>query len=69
MAIGLEESEVFWNHIRQLGWERRNTGRWTEELIDDGQGFPYIKYTCPFCRSIGNGTKYCPECGARLGEE
>lgn len=63
-----KKAMMFEEHMKKLGWTRLETGRWVEEVIDDGQGFPYIKYTCPFCQNVGNGTKYCPECGARLGE-
>lgn len=45
-------------------------GRWIEEVMDDGHGFPRAEYTCPFCQyKTQADTNYCPECGARLSEE
>lgn len=31
-----------------------------------GEGFGY--YRCSLCGMIGNGTRYCPNCGAYIGE-
>lgn len=64
-----QKAELFRIYIEQLGYTRLNTGRWIEEVVDDGQGFPKTVYHCPFCNAEGNGTHYCPECGARLKDE
>ena len=61
--------EYLHDYIKQFGYEKRPTGRWIEELQDDGQGFPRTIYTCPFCNQVTDyDTNYCPECGARLKE-
>lgn len=61
--------EYLFAYLEQLGYEKRNSGRWMEELQDDGQGFPRTIYTCPFCNQVTDyDTNYCPECGARLKE-
>ena len=65
-----EKADNFGEFLKQLGYTRLETGRWIEELVDDGQGFPYIKYSCPFCQhEQQEETNYCPQCGARLNEE
>lgn len=65
-----EKAEKFRVFLEQLGYTRLQTGRWIEEVIDDGQGFPYTEYTCPFCQYKTQAeTNYCPECGARLKDE
>ena len=64
-----ERAETFSVLLKQLGYTKVNTGTWVEEIVDDGQGFPKTIYHCPFCNTEGNGTHYCPECGARLNDE
>ena len=67
-----EEKPITWymEHIKKLGYERRNTGRWVCEIQDDGQGFPRTVFTCPFCTQVSDyDTRYCPYCGARLNDE
>lgn len=65
-----EKAEKFRVFLEQLGWIRLQTGRWIEKIVDDGQGFPYTEYTCPFCQYKTQAeTNYCPECGARLNDE
>lgn len=70
--IGLtieEQAEAHEEILKQLGYIRINTGRWIEELQDDGQGFPQPIYTCPFCSYVSyERTNYCSKCGARLKE-
>ena len=68
MELKLNDEYLF-AYLKQLGYEKRPTGRWIVEVIDDGQGFPYTEYTCPFCQHKTQAeTNYCPECGARLAE-
>lgn len=63
------EDEYLLEYLKQLGYAKLETGRWIEEVIDEGQGFPYTELTCPFCQyKTQTESKYCPECGARLGE-
>lgn len=68
--IGLtmeEKAEAYEIVLKQLGYTRINTGGWTEEIVDDGQGFPRTIYTCPFCNQTTDyDTNYCPNCGAML---
>lgn len=65
-----EKAMMFEKQMKQLGWIRLQTGRWIVEVIDDGQGFPYTEYTCPFCQyKTQTETNYCPKCGARLKDE
>ena len=59
----------FFEMADQMDYRKVIRGRWIEEIVDDGQGFPKTIYHCPFCNSEGNGTNYCPECGARLKDE
>ena len=65
-----EKADNFGEFLKQLRYTRLETGRWIEELVDEGQGFPYIKYSCPFCRyeqlEVSN---FCPKCGARLSDD
>lgn len=68
MELRINDENFFW-YLDQLGYKKVKTGRWIEELVDDGQGFPTILYTCPFCQTKGNGTLYCPNCGSKVGEE
>lgn len=64
------EDEYLLEYLKGLGYTRLQTGRWIVEVIDDGQGFPYTEYTCPFCQYKTQAeTNYCPNCGARLSEE
>lgn len=58
----------FFEMADQMDYRKVIRGRWIEEIVDDGQGFPKTIYHCPFCNKEGNGTNYCPECGARLVE-
>lgn len=71
--IGLtieEQAEAHDEILKQLGYIRIKTGRWIEEIQDDGQGFPRTIYTCPFCNQTTDyNTHYCPNCGSRLGED
>ncbi len=67
MELKLNDEYLF-AYLKQLGYEKRPTGRLIEEIQDDGQGFPKTVYHCPFCNTEGTGTNYCPECGARLNE-
>jgi len=61
--------EYLFAYLKQLGYEKRPTGRWIESLQDDGEGFPRTVFTCPFCNQTTDyDTNYCPECGARLKE-
>lgn len=61
---------IDYEYMRQLGYEKRPTGRWIEEIQDDGSGFPRTVYTCPFCALVSDyDTRYCPNCGARLNDE
>lgn len=63
------EDEYLLEYLKQLGYAKLETGRWIVEVIDDGQGFPYTEYTCPFCQYKTQAeANYCPKCGARLGE-
>lgn len=62
----MELDSRFFELAEQLGYRKVREGQWIEELVDDGQGFPKTIYHCPFCNTEGNGTHYCPECGARL---
>lgn len=65
-----EKAMMFEEHMKKLGWTRLETGRWIEELKDEGQGFPFTEYTCPFCQyKTQTESRYCPNCGARLSEE
>lgn len=65
-----KKAETFRILIEQLGYTRIMTGRWIEELQDDGNGFPTVIYTCPICgMKTEHNTSYCSHCGARLGEE
>ena len=65
-----EKADNFGEFLKQLGYTRLQTGRWIVEVIDDGQGFPYTEYTCPFCQhKTQTESKYCPNCGARLKDE
>ena len=59
----------FFEMADQMDYRKVIRGRWIEEIVDDGQGFPKTIYHCPFCNTEGNGTHYCPECGARLNDE
>lgn len=68
MELRIKDENLFW-YLDQLGYKKVKTGRWIEELVDDGQGFPTILYTCPFCQTKGEGTLYCPNCGSKVGEE
>ena len=68
MELRINDENFFW-YLNQLGYKKVKTGRWIEELVDDGQGFPTVTYTCPFCQSKGDGTLYCPHCGSQVGEE
>lgn len=61
--------EYLFTYIEQMGYKRIKVGRWVEEIVDDGQGFPTTIYTCPFCQTQGDDTMFCPSCGARLKEE
>ena len=64
-----EKAETFSTLLKQLGYTKVQTGRWIEEVIDDGQGFPKMEYTCPICgRKSDHKANYCEDCGARLGE-
>ena len=64
------EDEYLLEYLKGLGYTRLQTGRWIVEVIDEGQGFPYTEYTCPFCQHKTQAeTNYCPECGARLKDE
>ena len=64
------EDEYLLEYLKGLGYTRLQTGRWIVEVIDEGQGFPYTEYTCPFCQYKTQAeTNYCPECGARLKDE
>ena len=65
-----EKAMMFEEHMKKLGWTRLETGRWIEKIVDEGQGFPYTEYTCPFCQyKTQTESKYCPNCGARLNDE
>lgn len=69
MELKLNDEYLF-AYLKQLGYEKRPTGRWVEEVTDDGKGFPRTEYTCPFCQyKTRADTNYCPECGARLSED
>ena len=62
--------EYLFAYLKQLGYEKRNSGRWMEELQDDGQGFPRTIYTCPFCSYVSyERANYCSKCGARLNDD
>jgi len=62
--------EYLHDYIKQFGYEKRPSGRWIEELQDDGQGFPQPIYTCPFCSYVSyERANYCSKCGARLGDD
>ena len=64
------EDEYLLEYLKGLGYTRLQTGRWIEEVIDEGQGFPYTELTCPFCQyKTQTESKYCPNCGARLKDE
>lgn len=67
MELKIDDRYIF-EYIRQMGYAKRNTGRWTEEIIDTGEGFPTTIYTCPFCQKKGENTPFCAWCGAELGE-
>ena len=68
MELRINDENLFW-YLDQLGYRKVKSGRWIEELVDDGQGFPRTIYTCPFCNQTTDyDTNYCPECGARLKE-
>ena len=65
-----KRAETFRILMEQLGYTRIMTGRWIEELHDDGNGFPTVTYTCPICGTKSDSnTSYCPSCGSRLSEE
>ena len=65
-----EEAKVYFAKLKQLGYEKRNYGRWMEEIIDTGDGFPEVKRTCPFCNhETYENYPFCPKCGAKVGEE
>lgn len=68
MELRINDENFFW-YLNQLGYKKVKTGRWIEELVDDGQGFPTVTYTCPFCKGKGDGTLYCPHCGSKVGEK
>lgn len=60
----------FFEMADQMDYRKVIRGRWIEEIVDDGQGFPHTEYTCPFCQyKTQTESKYCPECGARLKDE
>lgn len=61
-----ERAETFSTLLKQLGYTKVNTGAWIEEIVDDGQGFPHTKYTCPRCGKVGEGTNFCPHCGTDM---
>lgn len=60
--------EYLLNYIDQMVKAKTPTGQWEEDIVDDGMGFPKIRYVCPFCHEEGKNTRFCPNCGARLGE-
>lgn len=46
------------------------TGKWTENSIHTMGGLWYADYKCSECGSISqNNSKYCPNCGAEMGEK
>ena len=62
-----EKADNFRVLITQLGYVKRNTGVWVEEVQDDGSGYPRVLYRCPFCGQVTDyNTNYCPDCGAKL---
>lgn len=62
-----EREEWYREYFKQLGYEKRNVGRWIKVLTDTESGFPEERFTCPFCNHDRNEeSNYCPECGARL---
>ena len=65
-----EKAEAFVANLKGLGYEKRNTGLWSQTTVDTGGGFPEAHYTCPFCEYESyEPTNYCPKCGARLEHE
>ena len=56
----------FFEMADQMDYRKVIRGRWIEEIVDDGQGFPHTEYTCPRCGKVGEGTNFCPYCGTDM---